>query len=130
MPVNGQAAAPRRSSQSWNNRHFRPISMSSVAQPFFDKGLTSIAMAITAFVVGAASYLWYLEPSRWRPFLAAMAVVCAAWGFRQMASRRWKADDDSDAKRRKFTQAIVVGTAMMAYPLGRLLLLHCGWLAS
>jgi hypothetical protein len=99
-----------------------------LTQPFSDKALASVALAVTAFVVCSSGFLWYLEPGRWQPFLAAIAVVCAAWGFRHLAIHNWKADDDLRAKRRKFTQAIVVGTAMMAYPLGRLLFMHFGLL--
>ena len=46
-----------------------------------------------------------------------------------MANRHWRTDDALRIKRRKFTQAIVVGTAMIAYPMGRLLFIHFGLLA-
>jgi hypothetical protein len=98
-------------------------------QSFSDTALATVAVAISAFVVCAAGYLWYLEPGRWRPFLAAIAVVGASWGFRQVANRHWRTDDVLRTKRRKFTQAIVVGTAMIAYPLGRLLFIYFGLLA-
>ncbi len=89
--------------------------------------LTSLAVVISACVVFASGYLWYLSPLRPWPYLLAILVVCIAWTLRHLARGDRSADPTSRAARRKFTQAIVSSGLLLAIALGGALFARMGW---
>jgi len=89
--------------------------------------LTSLAVVISAGVVFASGYLWYLSPERPWPYLLAVLVVCIAWTLRHLARGDGGADPVSQATRRKFTQAIVSSGLLLAVALGGALFARMGW---
>jgi len=88
--------------------------------------LTSLAVVISACVVFASGYLWYLSPERPWPYVLAILVVCIAWTLRHLA-RGGGADPTSRTARRKFTQAIISSGLLLAIALGGALFARMGW---
>ncbi|MDL2357301.1 MAG: hypothetical protein QFF03_18765 [Pseudomonadota bacterium] len=79
-----------------------------------DHLLGALAAAVSAWVVLASAYLFYITPARPWPYGLALAVIVAAWIARGVAD---------PAARRKVTQAIVLAGAL----LGLTLLIPLGW---
>lgn len=82
--------------------------------------LDALAVAVSAWVVLASAYLFYMTPARPWPYVLALAVMCAAWIARRSGPARAAADP---AVRRKVTLAIVLAGAL----LGLTLLIPLGW---
>jgi hypothetical protein len=89
--------------------------------------LTSLAVVITACVVFASGYLWYLSPDRPWPYFLAILVLCIAWTLRQLARGDGGTNRTSRAARRKLTQAIVSSGLLLAVAMGGALFARLGW---
>ncbi len=89
---------------------------------FSDKVLRVLAVAISAWVVGASVYLCAVSPARPWTYLLAPAVIALAWTARQL--RAGPADQQAfQADRRQATLAIVLAGSL----LGLALIVPLGW---
>jgi hypothetical protein len=95
-----------------------------------DNVLALLALVITACVVFASGYLWYLRPDRPWPYFLAILVLGIAWTLRQVASRDGEGNRASRSTRRKLTQAIVSSGLLLAVAVGGALLARTGWIPA
>lgn len=88
-----------------------------------DHVLDAFAVAISAWVVLASGYLFYMNPARPWPYALALAAMCAAWIGRRIGHARGVADPAYLVSRRKVTLAIVLAGSL----LGLALIVPLGW---
>jgi hypothetical protein len=105
-----------------NNRRNARKAMKTI----LENGLASLAVVITACVVFASGYLWYLRPDRPWPYFLAILVLCIGWILRQLARGDGGANRRSWRARRKLTQAIVSSGLLLAVALGGALFARMG----
>ena len=92
-----------------------------------ETALTALAAIISAGVVFASGFLWYLRPERPWPSLLAIAIVCCGWTARHLSRGDGQADPRAQAKRRKITRAIVVSGWTLGFALAGALMARLGW---
>ncbi len=80
--------------------------------------LKVVAIAASAYVIGASLYLWEHQPVRRWPYVVAMGVVALAWVVRY-AARYITTDSTTHANSRKLLRSITVAAFLMAIPLTR-----------